>query len=404
MRLPRTLTEGTAAFADVSKLFAGLLPKTETPTPYYAPGAPRMPMPGYTNPNSSDFFAREHPFVERLRASEADKYPHDQAMQLRIMRNQKILKDNGWPRPEPWYPPRTTAPRQPTEKYFPIRGVPPMHLPSSENLRASSAQWYPRDQINQLKRMRAMKALRDNGWPAKAVPLDKKSSGLLEAALIKQAFIPLFNPGLMAVESGAVGGLVGGGLGALTGMIGTKTDTPERRKAMIRRGLIGMLLGGGIGATTGGVTGAVARHSFLNQLTDDVYKDPEIANTFLRGGKLLDSEAPYFRNLSSSDRELLKAQIPGVFGEELNKMRVNPFLSLGENLSRGAAITERAAQRIGAEAEERAARNGNSLPGAIRGLLDDAGQFLRGNEEPNPDKPKALIGGDSYSGSIRIQD
>ncbi len=98
----------------------------------------------------------------------------------------------------------------------------------------------------------------------------------LHAALLKSAFeMHPYSPGEMAGYGGLAGGLLGAGTGALTGLIGTESGSPERRKAMARRALIGLLAGGGIGAATGGIASANARGNMLDTFDQKAMESAE---------------------------------------------------------------------------------------------------------------------------------
>ncbi len=162
-----------------------------------------------------------------------------------------------------------------------------------------------------------------------------KSSDLLQAALLKQAFIPLYDPGRMAVGGGAVGALLGGGLGYL----GNRLDKDEARKKreLAKDIVVSALLGGGLGAALGGFTGKGAQNaavkSFGKHLQDPKFTQAlgEAAGTKLveRNGLsgLLDTigtAGRMARDPQAADKALSESW-PGIVKEEMKPIRVNPF-------------------------------------------------------------------------------
>ena len=93
---------------------------------------------------------------------------------------------------------------------------------------------------------------------------------VLNASLIKVAVTPsirLLSAPHMAALGGSIGGLAGGGLGALTGLIGKKED---RKKKVISRAVTGALLGGGTGAALGAGGAEYLGHNLATSYTDDM--------------------------------------------------------------------------------------------------------------------------------------
>lgn len=91
-----------------------------------------------------------------------------------------------------------------------------------------------------------------------------------------------FSPSNSAIWGASLGGLGGGVLGALDGLSGTRSGTPERKKAITNRALIGALAGAGLGGAGGGLLGTLVRdHAMAEYAKTPETADPSGAESLL---------------------------------------------------------------------------------------------------------------------------